>query len=84
MRRALCLASLLAVAAAVPAMAAEVNLYSARQDQLIRPALDLFTKETGIAVKVLTANEAQLLQRLKTEGAASPADLLITTDAAHL
>lgn len=66
------------------ASAAEVNVYSARKDHLLKPVLDAFTKESGIKVNLLSAGEDQLLERLKSEGAASPADLFITTDVAHL
>ncbi|CAA6603263.1 Iron deficiency-induced protein A [Rhodospirillaceae bacterium LM-1] len=64
--------------------AAEVNLYSARKDHLLKPVLDEFTKKTGVKVNLLSAAEDQLLERLKSEGANSPADLFITTDVAHL
>jgi iron(III) transport system substrate-binding protein len=66
------------------ASAQEVNVYSARKDHLIKPVLDDFTKTTGIKVNLLPAGEDQLLERLKSEGANSPADVLITTDVAHL
>ncbi len=66
------------------ASAAEVNVYSARKDNLIKPILDEFTKETGIKVNLLTADGDQLLERLKNEGAGSPADMLITTDVGRL
>jgi iron(III) transport system substrate-binding protein len=75
------LASALAAGAA---QASEVNVYSARQSHLIKPVFDLFTRETGIRVNVLTAKEAQLLERLKSEGRDGPADILLTTDVAHL
>ena len=64
--------------------AAAVNVYSARKDHLLKPVLDAFTKETGIAVNLLSADAPQLLERLKSEGKDSPADLFITTDVAHL
>ncbi|KAF0223303.1 MAG: family 1 extracellular solute-binding [Rhodospirillaceae bacterium] len=64
--------------------AAEVNVYSARKDHLIKPVLDAFTQASGITVNLLSANETQLLERLKSEGKDSPADLFITTDVAHL
>ena len=32
----------------------EVNLYSARKEQLIKPLLDRFTEETGISVNLVT------------------------------
>jgi iron(III) transport system substrate-binding protein len=66
------------------ASAKEVNVYSARKDHLIKPVLDDFTARTGIKVNLLPAGEDQLLERLKSEGVNSPADVLITTDVAHL
>lgn len=69
---------------ATNADAAEVNLYSSRKEELIRPMLDIFTKETGIEVNVLTAKADQLVERIKAEGENSPADVLITTDAGRL
>ncbi|EME68667.1 Ferric iron ABC transporter, iron-binding protein [Paramagnetospirillum caucaseum] len=77
----LVLGGMLAVGAA---NAAEVNVYSARKDHLLKPVLEQFTAQTGIKVNLLSAGEEQLLERLKSEGAGSPADLFITTDVAHL
>ncbi len=62
----------------------EVNLYSARKEQLIKPMLDEFTRQTGIKVNLVTGKADALLQRLQSEGANSPADVLITTDAGRL
>lgn len=62
----------------------EVNLYSARKEQLIKPLLDKFTEETGISVNLVTGKADALLKRLETEGRNTPADLLITTDAGRL
>ena len=62
----------------------EVNLYSARKEQLIKPLLDKFTEQTGIKVNFVTAGADALLKRLQTEGQNSPADLFITTDAGRL
>lgn len=67
-----------------PASVAEVNVYSARKEALIKPLLDLYTAETGITVNLVTAKGDALLTRLKTEGRNSPADVLITTDAGRL
>lgn len=61
-----------------------VNVYSAREEQLIKPLLDAFTKDTGIQVNLVTADDDPLLERLKREGTNSPADLLITADAGRL
>ncbi len=66
------------------AMAASVNVYSARKEALIKPLLDQFTEQTGIDVKLVTGKADALLQRLKSEGMNSPADLFITTDAGRL
>ncbi|MBI2241126.1 MAG: Fe(3+) ABC transporter substrate-binding protein [Magnetospirillum gryphiswaldense] len=70
--------------AATTVSAAEVNVYSARKDHLLKPVLDAFTQETGIQVNLLSADATQLLERLKSEGKDSPADLFITTDVVHL
>ncbi len=64
--------------------AGEVNLYSARKENLIKPLLDRFTEETGITVNLVTGKADALLQRLQSEGVNSPADMLITTDAGRL
>jgi len=64
--------------------AAEVNLYSARKEALIKPLLDRFATETGIQVNLVTGKADALLQRLKSEGPNSPADILLTVDAGRL
>ncbi|MBO6824906.1 MAG: Fe(3+) ABC transporter substrate-binding protein [Sneathiella sp.] len=72
-----------AVAGTTVAQAEEVNLYSYRQENLIRPILDEFQKETGIKVNVVFAKKG-MLQRLKSEGMNSPADAILTTDISRL
>ena len=67
-----------------PASAAEVNLYSARQEVLIKPLLDAFEAETGIEVNIVSGKADALLQRLEREGVNSPADVLLTVDAGRL
>ncbi|MDX1351689.1 MAG: Fe(3+) ABC transporter substrate-binding protein [Thiomicrorhabdus sp.] len=66
------------------ALAEEVNIYSARKEQLIKPLLDAFTKTTGIQTNLVTSKADALLKRLESEGMNSPADVLITTDAGRL
>ena len=61
-----------------------VVVYSARNEQLIKPLFDAYTKETGVKVQFVTDKAGPLLQRLKSEGKNSPADLLITVDAGNL
>ena len=51
---------------------------------MIKPLLDAFSKETGIKVNLVTGDDDPLLERLKREGANSPADVLITADAGRL
>jgi len=82
----LILSSLILGAAALPSLAAaaELNLYSARKEELIKPLLDRFTAQSGIQVNLLTGKEDALLQRLQSEGENSPADLFLTTDAGRL
>ncbi len=62
----------------------EVVVYSARNEQLIKPLFDAYTKESGVEVKFITGKAGSLLQRLKAEGDNTPADLLITVDAGNL
>jgi iron(III) transport system substrate-binding protein len=73
-----------ALLGAPAAHAEQVVVYSARIEQLIKPMFDVFTKDTGIAVKFVTDNEGALLARLKAEGKNTPADMLITVDAGNL
>jgi iron(III) transport system substrate-binding protein len=61
-----------------------VNVYSARQEALIKPLLDQFTEETGIAINLVTGDGDALLARLRNEGDNSPADLFLTSDAGKL
>src|SRR5262245_46674954 len=69
---------------ALPAHAAgEVNIYSYRQEVLIRPLLEEFTKTTGIKVNIVYVKDAGI-ERLKAEGKASPADVVLTVDVANL
>jgi iron(III) transport system substrate-binding protein len=68
----------------VPAHASdEVNIYSYREADLLKPLLEAFTSETGIKTKVLFAKKG-LGQRLKAEGRNSPADVIMTVDIGRL
>ncbi|MDA0231186.1 MAG: extracellular solute-binding protein [Proteobacteria bacterium] len=51
---------------------------------MIRPLLDRFTEATGIEVRLVSGKEDVLLERLKSEGQNSPADVLLTADAGRL
>ena len=76
-----------AAAFAAPVFAAEepvLNLYSARHYQTDEALYTNFTKATGIKINRIEAGDEQLVERLKNEGAASPADVLLIVDAARL
>ncbi len=72
------------VLASTASQAEEVVVYSARNEQLIKPLFDAYTKETGVNIKFITDKEGALLQRIKAEGANTPADILLTVDAGNL
>lgn len=79
----------LAVFAALFAMSASaeekvLNLYSARHYQTDEALYANFTRQTGITINRIEAKEDELLERIRSEGAASPADIFITVDAARL
>jgi iron(III) transport system substrate-binding protein len=61
-----------------------LNLYSARHYQTDEALYANFTKQTGIKINRIEAKEDELLERIRNEGAASPADIFITVDAARL
>ncbi|MBI5259470.1 MAG: extracellular solute-binding protein [Burkholderiales bacterium] len=61
-----------------------LNIYSARHYQTDEALYANFTKATGIKINRLDGKEDELVERIRNEGTASPADLLITVDAARL
>ena len=77
------LSALIAATVGTTALAAEVNIYSYRQPDLIAPLLEAFTEETGIKTNVLFLNKG-LVERVKAEGENSPADLIFTVDIGRL
>ncbi|MFV2038232.1 MAG: Fe(3+) ABC transporter substrate-binding protein, partial [Paracoccaceae bacterium] len=68
---------------ASPTLAGEVNVYSYRQPELIRPLTDAFTAATGIQVNVAYLDKG-MVERLRAEGARSPADVILTVDISRL
>jgi iron(III) transport system substrate-binding protein len=69
--------------AAATADAQEVNVYTYREPDLIKPLFDRFSAETGIKVNAVFAADG-LEERIEMEGENSPADLLVTVDVARL
>ena len=70
--------------AACPQAQPVLNLYSARHYQTDEALYANFTKATGIAIQRVDADDAGILARLKAEGSASPADVILLVDAARL
>ncbi len=81
---ALLASALLAGTAAKAADPPVLNLYSSRHYQTDEALYENFTKKTGIRINRIEANEDALLERLRNEGARSPADVLVTVDAGRL
>ena len=69
-----------------PVMAQEqvINLYSARHYPTDEALYRDFTKATGIKINRVDADDAGIIARLRAEGAASPADVILLVDAARL
>jgi len=61
----------------------DVNVYTYRETKLVQPLFDAFTKDTDIKVNVVSASSG-LEQRIKAEGANSPADVLLTVDVGRI
>jgi iron(III) transport system substrate-binding protein len=76
-------AALLATAGA-SAQEQVLNLYSARHYSTDEALYAKFTKATGIRINRVDADDAGILARLKAEGSASPADVILLVDAARL
>jgi iron(III) transport system substrate-binding protein len=77
-------AALCAASASVAAEDKILNLYSSRHYQTDEALYANFTKQTGIRINRIEAPEDALIERLRNEGAASPADVLVTVDAGRL
>jgi iron(III) transport system substrate-binding protein len=78
------LTGLASAPASAQADAKVLNLYSARHYQTDEALYANFTKATGIKINRLDGKEEELVERIRNEGTASPADVLITVDAARL
>jgi iron(III) transport system substrate-binding protein len=71
-------------ASAASAQDQVLNLYSARHYQTDEALYANFTKATGIRINRVDADDAGILARLRSEGASSPADVILLVDAARL
>ncbi len=61
----------------------EVNLYTTREPGLIKPLLEVFSKQSGIKVNTVFVKDG-LAERVRAEGSRSPADVLMTVDIGNL
>lgn len=66
------------------AQASVLNLYSARHYDSDDALYQSFSDKTGIRVNLVEAEADQLIERIKSEGGNSPADVLLTVDAGRL
>jgi iron(III) transport system substrate-binding protein len=70
---------------ATPAWAeGELNLYSSRHYDTDERLYSDFEEQTGITINRIEDSADVLIERMKTEGANSPADVLITVDAGRI
>ena len=84
-RRVVLLAATALALTGIPAGAAEVvNVYNSRHYQTDQALWEGFTKATGIEVNIVDGKHEELIERMRTEGANSPADVFITVDAGRL
>ncbi|WP_303784721.1 extracellular solute-binding protein [Azovibrio restrictus] len=61
-----------------------LNLYSARHYQADEALYENFTRKTGIRINRIEGKAQELIERIRNEGSNSPADVLLTADAASL
>ncbi len=62
----------------------EVNLYTSRHYGTDEELYDLFKEKTGITINWVQGNADEINQRIRSEGANSPADVFMTVDIARL
>jgi iron(III) transport system substrate-binding protein len=72
--------AIVAGAATAPAQTTTLTIYSGREEALVKPVLERFTKETGVELKVRYASSAALATALVEEGGSSPADVFWATE----
>lgn len=79
-------APLLCLALGSPALAQDkvLNLYTARHYQTDEALYSEFNRQTGIRINRIEGGEDALFERIKSEGANSPADVFITVDIGRL
>ena len=82
-RTALAATALASCLLAAPAFAQSVNLYTTREPALLNPVIEAFTKDTGIKVNAVFLKDG-LQERIRAEGANSPADVMLMVDVGEI
>ncbi|WP_029032371.1 substrate-binding domain-containing protein, partial [Salinarimonas rosea] len=77
-------AGLVGLPALAVAQSGELNLYSSRHYDTDEALYADFTEQTGITINRIEAGADELIERMISEGANSPADVLLTVDAGRL
>jgi iron(III) transport system substrate-binding protein len=67
-------------AATAPKQAQSLTIYSGRDEALVKPIMERFTRETGIELRVRYASSVSLATALIEEGSNSPADVFWATE----
>src|SRR5574341_906264 len=67
-----------------PAYGAEVIVYSGRSHYGNEPAMEAFSKKTGVTIRTFGGNSQEVFERLMAEGDKTKADVLMTVDAGNL
>ncbi len=75
---------ILVVGTPISAQSAEVNVYSHRHYPIDRQLYNRFQQQSGIKVNVLNAKSDELIERIRAEGQATKADMIITVDVIRL
>ncbi|QXK92214.1 extracellular solute-binding protein [Neoehrlichia mikurensis] len=61
-----------------------VNVFSSRKEELLRDVFQRFTEKTGIKVRYINDDAAQLISRMESEGSYGNGDVFLTADAVNL
>jgi iron(III) transport system substrate-binding protein len=82
--RTLLVAAALSTACLAFAQEKALNVYSSRHYDTDEALYTNFTRQTGVRINRIEASEDPLIERIRSEGSRSPADILITVDAGRL
>ena len=78
------LAVSIALAAAIPAYADTLVVYSSRAEHLLKPIVAKYEQQTGTKIQLVQDSAGPLMEKMRAEGRNSPADVFITVDGGNL